>query len=57
MKEKEMIFLFLSTEVAVVDEVGGQRRTQKRGTKEYKRSMRSWRRARRRRDGGIVSKT
>lgn len=53
MKEKEMIFFFLFTELAVVDEVGGQRRTQKKGTKEYKRSMRSRRRARRRRDAGI----
>jgi hypothetical protein len=57
MKEKETISSFLSTEEAVVDEVGGQRRREKKGTKENKRSMRSRGEARKRRDVVIVSRT
>ena len=57
MKEKEMLSFFLSTEEAVVDEVGGQRSREKKGAKENKRSVRSQRRARRRRDDVIVSRT
>jgi len=57
MKEKELISFFLSTEQAVVDEVGGQRRRKKKGTKENKRSMRSRGWARKRRDDVIVSRT
>jgi hypothetical protein len=57
MKEEEVISFFLSTEQAVVDEVGGQLRREKTGTKENRRSMRSRRRARKRRDDVIVSRT
>jgi hypothetical protein len=57
MKEKEMLSFFLSIEEAVVDEVGGQRSREKKGAKENKRSVRSQRRARRRRDDVIVSRT
>jgi len=52
-----MISFFLSTEQGVVDEMGGQRMREKRGTKENKRSTRSWRRARKRPDDVIVSRT
>jgi len=57
MKEKEMISFSLYTEQGVVDEVGGQRRREKKGTKENKRSTRSGRQARKRRDDVIASRT
>lgn len=52
-----MISFSLYTEQGVVDEVGGQRRREKKGTKENKRSTRSGRQARKRRDDVIASRT